>query len=70
MPKRKGTVDDERRVWVGFADGKPHRSRDDRYEAAWRLSVFSSRAEARKCFEDVRSATLVIPSQVRPEVKG
>lgn len=50
----------ERTVWVGFVDGKVHRSDDPDYEGVQNLAVFPHKIDAQTCYQDVRKAKLVI----------
>lgn len=52
-------VKTEFHVWVGFSDNKPHVAYTDPGNAP-QYSVYRTRREARREYEDVRPATLVM----------
>ncbi len=70
VPSLRGEMkmDDPIKVYVGFESGSPHRSQHWGYEFAdgapvKALAVFTSLRAAKKCFDDVRVARLVLESE-------
>lgn len=45
-------------AWIGYSDGKPYVFRNDHNQDEW--CVFTTRADARKAFADVRRVSLLI----------
>ena len=66
--KRKGKV---RKMWIGFCDGELHLYRSpDYYDSVRHADLFATRADARKCYQDVRRVTVELVERKRGKRNG
>ena len=60
---REAAMQTEKKVWVGFCDGKPHQFNNDLDVKT--IAVYPTKRQAMRYYQDVRKGKLIVPESSR-----